>query len=156
MTGQERTGVFFCPSRPRCRGLASLHSSDYSWPSLSERESGHLTQAYGYSTAIIAGCVLWLLAMALGDRTEAWDSPVYWTVSYPLAIVITGYIAWRIPEQPWRWGLAIMFSQAVVLAFTAADFSLLPLGLVLFGVLAIPPIALGYVTSGIRLRSRPG
>lgn len=115
-----------------------------------------MTQAVGYGIAAVAGCTLWILAMTVGDRNEAWDSPVYWTISYPLAIVIAGAIAWRIPERPWRWGLAIMFSQAIVLAITSGDFSLLPLGLVMFAVLAIPPIALGYVTSGIRVRTRTG
>lgn len=115
-----------------------------------------MAQAVGYGVAAVAGCVLWILAVTIGDRDEAWDSPVYWTVSYPLAIVIAGAIAWRLPEKPWRWGAAIMFSQAAVLAITSGGFGLLPLGLVLFAFLAIPPIALGYVTSGIRRRTLAG
>lgn len=117
----------------------------------------HRQQAvFAYGIAIVTGCALWILAAVFGGRTEAWDSPFYWSLSYPLAIAAAGAIAWRVPEKPWRWGLAIMFAQAVVLVLTAGDYSLLPLGLVMFGLLALPAIALGYVCARIRLGMRAG
>ena len=111
-----------------------------------------MTTKVAYSIAIAGGAVLWLLTMALGGRTEAWDSPLYWTLGYPLAILIGGMLGYQVPEKPWRWGLAVMLVQAVVLALTASGFGLLPLGLVLFGILALPPIWAASLGARIRLR----
>lgn len=109
-----------------------------------------------YGTAILGGSLLWLLGMLLGGRSEAWDSPVYWTVCYPAAFLLAVAISWQIPERAWRWGLAIMLAQAVVLAATAGDFSLLPLGLILFAILALPLIGAANVTARLCRRRRAG
>ena len=47
-----------------------------------------------------------------------------------------------------------MFSQAVVLALLSASFGLLPLGLILFGILALPGIALAHFAAWLRLRGQ--
>ena len=105
-----------------------------------------------YSVAIVGGALLWLLTTALSGRTEAWDSALYWTVAYPLAIVLAGVLGYQAPERPWRWGLAVMLVQAVVLALTASGFGLLPLGLIMFAVLALPAIGAATLAARIRLR----
>jgi peptidoglycan/LPS O-acetylase OafA/YrhL len=105
-----------------------------------------------YGVAIAGGALLWLLTMVLSGRTEAWDSTLYWSVAYPLAIALAGVLGYRAPERPWRWGLSVMLVQALVLALTASGFGLLPLGLVMFAILALPPI--GAATLGARIRSR--
>ncbi len=45
---------------------------------------------FAYAAAIVGGAVIWLAASALGGRTEAWVSPFYWTVAYPLSICLAG------------------------------------------------------------------
>jgi hypothetical protein len=105
-----------------------------------------------YSVAIAGGALLWLLTMALSGRTEAWDSTLYWSLAYPLAIVLAGVLGYRVPEKPWRWGLAVMLVQAVVLALTASGFGLLPLGLIMFAILALPPIGSAALAARIRMR----
>lgn len=90
--------------------------------------------------ACVAGVLLWAGTAVLAGRREAWDAAVYWTVAYPAGIVISGVLGYVATERPWRWGAALMLAQAVTLAVMARNFSLLPLGLVLFGVLAIPPM----------------
>lgn len=100
--------------------------------------------------AAIGGAVLWLATSALTGRNEAWDSSWYWSITYPLAIVFAGVLGYLFPHKAWRWGLVIMLSQAVVLAFTAGGFGLLPLGLLLFGVLSVPPIIAAGVMAAIR------
>jgi hypothetical protein len=47
-----------------------------------------------------------------------------------------------------------MLVQAVVLAFSASSFGLLPLGLLLFAVLALPAVWLARLAAGIRLRNQ--
>lgn len=107
-----------------------------------------------YFTALIGGALLWLLTMAISGRNEAWDSPIYWTITYPLCIALSAFLAYREPVRPWRWALAIMLVQPVVMAFTSGgSFGLLPLGLILFAILALPVILAAWVGARFRLRA---
>jgi len=105
-----------------------------------------------YVAAIGGGALLWLVTAGVSGKTEAWDASLYWVVTYPLAIVLAGYLGYRAPIRPWRWGLAVMLAQAVVLIMSSSDFSLLPLGLALFSILALPAVGLAQLMA--RLRSR--
>ena len=108
------------------------------------------TTTLAYAIAIIGGVTLWLTATALGGRREAWDSSIYWTLAYPLSIVIAGGLGYLAPDRPWRWGLALMLAQAIALAFVSRDFSLLPLGLILFSILALPPMGFAHLAGKLR------
>lgn len=110
------------------------------------------TPGFAYVTATAGGALLWLGTRLVSGRTEAWDAPAYWTVTYPLAIALAVWLGWRVPRGAWRWGLVVMLAQAVTLAATASGFSLLPLGLIVFGVLALPAIALAQLAATFRLR----
>jgi hypothetical protein len=56
---------------------------------------------------------------------------------------VLGYLA---PSRPWRWALAVMLVQPIVMVFTSGgSLGLLPIGLVLFGVLALPAIAVARI-----------
>jgi hypothetical protein len=106
-----------------------------------------------YSIAIAGGAVAWLLTMAVSDRSEAWDSPVYWSVTYPACIALAAALAYFTPERPWRWALSIMLVQPFVMTLTSGgSFGLLPLGLLLFGVLAIPPLVAARAAAWLRCR----
>ncbi|MCW5601423.1 hypothetical protein [Nitrosomonas sp.] len=111
-----------------------------------------LTTRCAYAIATAGGACLWLATAMMSGRTEAWDATSYWTVAYPLAIILSGWLGYRLPERPWRWGLAVMFAQAGVLIVSSSSYGLLPLGLILFGVLALPAIGLANVTAKYRLR----
>ncbi|GAA3930913.1 hypothetical protein [Luteimonas lutimaris] len=108
----------------------------------------------GYAFAIGGGVLLWLAAMAVGGRREAWDAGVYWVAAYPLAIVLAGWLGYEFPRRAWRWGLAIMLAQAMTLAVTALDFSLLPLGLIVFAVLSLPLMAAAVLVARWTRRSQ--
>lgn len=87
------------------------------------------------------GALLWLGTMVVSGRAEAWDSPFYWQVAYPLCIVLAGWLGYVEPVHPWRWALAVMLVQPVLMALTSgSSFALLPLGMFLFAVLAVPPV----------------
>jgi hypothetical protein len=94
-----------------------------------------------YGLALAGGAALWLVTMLISGRREAWDSPLYWQVAYPLSIALAAWFACRAPDRPWRWALAVMLIQPVVMAVTSgSSFGLLPLGLILFGLLAVPAV----------------
>lgn len=108
---------------------------------------------FAYTIAIVGGAILWLATAVMSGRTEAWDASSYWTVAYPLAIALAGWLGYWFPEKPWRWGLAVMFAQAGVLVMSSSSFGLLPLGLILFGMLALPAIGLAQMAARLRLRN---
>ena len=110
------------------------------------------TPRNAYVIAAIGGAALWLLAMALSGQREAWDSSLYWMLAYPLTIALAGVLGYRAPENPWRWALTVMLAQAIVLALTAGSFGLLPLGLFVFAILALPAIVVAQFAARMRLR----
>jgi hypothetical protein len=118
------------------------------------RSTGVLSVRQAFLLATISGAILWLVTSAVSGRREAWDSSLYWTVAYPAGVAMAGTIGYLAPDRPWRWALALMLVQAVVLAISASSFGLLPLGLIMFGVLALPPI--GAAKLGARFRHRSG
>jgi hypothetical protein len=108
-----------------------------------------------YALALGAGAAAWLITALLGGRGEAWDSPLYWSAAYPLCIALAGVLGYVQPVRPWRWALAMMLVQPVVMIFTSdSSFGLLPLGLILFGVLALPPMLSARAGAWLRLRGR--
>ena len=111
-----------------------------------------LSTRYAYTIAITGGAILWLVTRAVSGRNEAWDSSLYWTAAYPFTIVLAGILGYSAPSKPWRWALAVMLVQAVVLAITASGFGLLPLGLIMFAILALPPIGAALIMAGMRKR----
>ena len=94
---------------------------------------------------LIAGAVgggLWLATSYLADRREAWDAAGYWTMAYPAGLLVSAAVGYFAPgRSPWGIGLALMIAQAVVLAVQSRSFALLPLGLIVFAVLALPAVA---------------
>lgn len=109
-----------------------------------------------YAVAAGGGALIWIAATAISGRTEAWDSSFYWTVAYPLSVCLAGGLGYWIPERPWRWAWVVMLAQAVTLAVTASSLGLLPLGLVMFAILALPGVAVAGVMARIRLLRASG
>lgn len=97
---------------------------------------------------------MWLAVAGVSGKREAWDSSIYWTVAYPLGISLAGGLGYWVPEKPWRWGLAVMLAQALVLFVSGSDFGLLPLGLIVFSILALPTVGIAAFMARFRLSSR--
>jgi len=110
-----------------------------------------ISNGTAFGAAAIAGAVLWQVTAMISGRNEAWDSSLYWTVAYPLGLLVAGVLARLNPDRPWRWALVMMWAQPVMMALTSgSDFGLLPLGLILFGFLAIPPMGVAHVAGTLR------
>ena len=117
------------------------------------RQTGEVSDLQAYAVALGGGASLWLLTSLISGRAEAWDAPMYWSVTYPLAILLAGVLGYRAPRRAWRWGLAVMLAQAPVLLLTSGgSMNLLPLGLALFGVLALPSVAVAMGAAALRGR----
>lgn len=105
-----------------------------------------------YGIAIVAGTVIWVATSAISGRAEPWDSTIYWTVAYPVAIVLAGLLGYVFPQRPWRWAVVVIFIQAAVMIIAGSGFGLLPLGLILLTVLSLPAVALAWLAARVRLR----
>ena len=93
-----------------------------------------------YLVAILAGAAVWAFIAQASGRAEAWDSGAYFTVGMPAACLISFVLALFQPERSWRWGVLPMVGQLVWLLLSEGSGSMLPLGVVLFGVLSVPGI----------------
>lgn len=107
-------------------------------------------EALGWLTAAVAGTVLWSATAHFGGRAEPWDSELYWTGAYPAALALSAVLGFAFPHRSWRWALALMLSQTLVMLAGGAGFGLLPLGMILMAVLSVPAVLTARV--GARLR----
>jgi hypothetical protein len=53
-----------------------------------------LSATSAYTLAAVAGALVWVEASVLSGRREAWDSSLYWTMGYPVAIALGGVIGY--------------------------------------------------------------
>src|SRR3954464_6890552 len=97
-----------------------------------------LTSRSATAIAVVSGALLWAATISLTGRREAWDAGAYWTVTYPIGLFVSALLGYLATERAWRWGLALMLAQAVTMAVLSRDFGLLPLGVILFCILAVP------------------
>jgi hypothetical protein len=101
--------------------------------------------------ALAGGATLWIATMAATGRSEAWDSPLYWDLTYPLCIALAALLGYRTPVRAWRWGLAVIMIQAPVVMFTSGNsWNLLPLGIAVFLLMSLPAIAAAVIAARLR------
>lgn len=110
------------------------------------------TRAWGI--AIAAGAILWGVTVALSGRGEPWDAPGYWSIAYPIAVLLSGALGYFFPDKPWRWAVTVIFMQLPVMILNGPGFGLLPLGLALLAVLSLPAIWLARLGARIRAGNR--
>jgi peptidoglycan/LPS O-acetylase OafA/YrhL len=107
--------------------------------------------------AAVAGMVLWISASFISGKKEAWDANVYWTVAYPVAILLSGLLGLFYPKGSWRWPVALFVFQFVGMVVRSGELgNLWPLGLLLFVVLSIPGILAAKGATWLRARLKWG
>ncbi|MGH6948999.1 MAG: hypothetical protein ACREDZ_16845 [Kiloniellales bacterium] len=89
-------------------------------------------------SGLVAGAVIWLFIAALSGRAEAWDSPLYAPIGLPLLVLAAGVLGYLFRGRPFTVAFSISYGQALALLICVQVGSLLPLGLVLFAIFALP------------------
>ena len=107
-------------------------------------------------TAVTGGIVVWLLVSAFAHKREAWDSDLYFTLGLPAVCLLSALLGYLEPSKAWRWGAAPVVGQALVMLLTQSPGNLLPLGIVMFGVLALPSIVTAKMGAYAAKRSPHG
>ena len=99
--------------------------------------------------SLVAGALIWIVISLIAGVPEAWDDALYWKAGYPalgLISLVGGYLAW---EKPWRWAVAVMASQMVVMLVQRGYGTLLPIGGIMFLLLSLPLFAPAYLGAWI-------
>ncbi|BBP00126.1 hypothetical protein [Sulfuriferula nivalis] len=99
------------------------------------------TDFTAYVIAVGIGMCLWFAATASGGKREAWDTPDYWSLAYPGAIIACGVLGYFFNHRPWRWPVALFVGQFIAMTIRNGELgNLWPLGLLLFLVISLPGI----------------
>lgn len=97
-------------------------------------------------TALTGGFAIWLGISLAGGGGEAWDHGSYWSVGLPLLYLFAAVLGSGgkngAARAAWQIGLYQAAGQGLGLLITGSGgFSLLPLGMILLVVLALPAVA---------------
>jgi hypothetical protein len=92
------------------------------------------------------GAAAWIFIALAGGRREAWDSELYFVLAIPAIALTAAIVSFLVPQRFWRWAMLPFAGQALASFLQNPTANLLPLGLVVFAILAaicMIPAALG-------------
>jgi len=98
------------------------------------------------------GALIWVLISIASGKREAWDSDLYFSVGMPAVCLLAGSLGFFEPRRTWRWGLAPLAGQFFAMLLMVGPGNLLPLGIIVFGVLAIPPMIVARLAAYVQSR----
>jgi hypothetical protein len=90
--------------------------------------------------AVSGGALMWILVSFASGRKEAWDSSLYFVAGMQAVCVLSLVLGYLAPKRPWRWGVEPCMGQFASMLLSQGPGSLLPLGVILFGVFSIPSV----------------
>jgi hypothetical protein len=106
-----------------------------------------------YVMSAVSGVLVWTLVSAATGRREAWDSGAYYQFGLPALCLVSALLAYFEPDRSWRWGAVPLAAQAVAMFAIQGLGNLWPLGLIVTGVLAVPPILTARLGAFVRTRN---
>lgn len=93
-----------------------------------------------YVIAVMTGILVWIAVSSLSGRSEAWDSSAYFQLGIPTLCLVSFMMGYLSPERAWRWGAVPLGAQTLWMFATQGLGNLWPLGLIVSGIFAVPPI----------------
>lgn len=108
-----------------------------------------------YGVAVVVGIIVWIVVSKVSHRREAWDSQWYFLIGTPAVCVVSAVLGFVEPSKPWRWGVAPLVGQFSWMLVTQGPGNLLPLGVIVFGVLAIPSIITAWLGALVKKKVAP-
>jgi len=106
------------------------------------------------AVAVATGVLLELGIHALSGRREAWDSPQFWTIGLPGALVVSALLGFLARRKDWLWSFAIVPAQVTTMMVRSGEVGgLWPLAAALSAILSSPFVAVAFIASRFRPRS---
>ena len=103
------------------------------------------------AAAIATGVLLELGIHALSGRSEAWDSPEFWTLGLPAALLVSAALGFLGRRKDWLWTFAIVPAQVTTMMLRSGEIGgLWPLTAALSAVLSAPFVAAAFIASRFR------
>jgi hypothetical protein len=106
--------------------------------------------AWLYAIALAVGAAVWVVVSLSTGRSEAWDSAAYFSLGVPSVCVASALLGVVQPFRSWRWGVTPLIGQLAALLVTQGVGNLLPLGVIVFAVLAVPSVLTARAGAFIR------
>ncbi len=106
-----------------------------------------------YLAAAVCGALIWIFIALASGRKEAWDSGLYFSIGIPAVCLVSMAFAFVEPNCSWRWGILPLVGQFVWMLVSAGPGNLLPLGVIVFGVLSVPPIVAARIGAFIATKT---
>ncbi len=107
------------------------------------------------AASIVVGIVLELGVQALSARREAWDSPAFWTIGLPCALVAALLIGVWSSGRAWLSTFAVAPAQFLAMTIRSGEIGIFwPLGLALTTLLSLPFVAASFAGSRLGRAAR--
>ena len=101
--------------------------------------------------AIATGILLELGVYALSGRREAWDSPAFWTIGFPVAVLASAALGLLARRRDWLWTFLIVPAQVTTMMMRNGEIGALwPLTAALSAVLSTPFVGAAFIASRFR------
>lgn len=103
----------------------------------------------------VISSLIWGFFWLMSTFQSPEDNIYYWKIGYPILILVSGIAGYRAPLRPWRWSIYIIAIQFFLGMTTAkGGFNLLPIGILVYLLIALPCIAAGYTGAFINRRRK--
>jgi hypothetical protein len=101
--------------------------------------------------AVVTGVALEIGIHLLSGRREAWDSPQFWVIGLPAAVLISAVVGYRSRSNDWIWTALIVPSQVTTMMVSHGDVGgLWPLTVAFSSIFSLPFVIAAFIGSRFR------
>jgi len=94
---------------------------------------------------VILGVALELVVSGISATAEAWDASSYWSVGYPVAVILCGALGYSSPTHWQNHGPLLLGAQWLTMALGKAPGPHMIVGLAFAAALSVPCVVAGWV-----------
>lgn len=98
------------------------------------------------------GTAYWTLIVWTEGVSEPWDAALYWTVHYPVLLLISAVTGALVGRRHCLTGFGLNLPQALVMLPSLSDTALAPVGFGYAGALSIPAVIAAWLAARIVTR----
>ena len=93
---------------------------------------------FSVAALCLMGGLYWQLVCQIAGVAEPWDAAGYWTLWYPVSLLLSGIAGWLRKSHGWYAGALLTFAQLPIRWINNDTDVLWPVALLFLGLLAVP------------------